>query len=260
MCCSRNWASGLASSCSRGGLAHVESYCKIRVFPATQKKSSHQLKILSIYHIGIAKTSFYNIAHLHRGAGQQALARSKELNYFQGSSKLSSPVLVKRCPIISLQTTRYLPKFVGRFHLNQAAARLIGGRASKDKTSMAGDEDTKGKPGTAAEGMGVAKAGWFTELSTMWPGQGLSLKVEEILFQGRSKFQVIQLATCTSNLTVTEPHRCIGWGQKGVPGSACAPPAVAGKQQELKCDMTMPCRMSASSSPHPLAKFCCWTE
>ena len=41
-----------------------------------------------------------------------------------------------------------------------------------------------------AEGMGVAKGGWFTELSTMWPGQGLSLKVDEILFQDRSKFQV----------------------------------------------------------------------
>lgn len=55
---------------------------------------------------------------------------------------------------------------------------------------MAGHDDAKAKPGTAAEGMGVAKAGWFTELSTMWPGQGLSLKVEDILFQGRSKFQV----------------------------------------------------------------------
>ena len=53
---------------------------------------------------------------------------------------------------------------------------------------MAANE--KAQPGTAAEGMGVAKEGWFTELSTMWPGQGLSLKVEEILFQGRSKFQV----------------------------------------------------------------------
>ena len=51
-------------------------------------------------------------------------------------------------------------------------------------------EDGKAKPGTAAEGMGLAKNGWFTELSTMWPGQGLSLKVDEILFQGRSKFQV----------------------------------------------------------------------
>jgi hypothetical protein len=56
---------------------------------------------------------------------------------------------------------------------------------------MAGHDDAKAKPGTAAEGMGVAKAGWFTELSTMWPGQGLSLKVEDILFQGRSKFQVL---------------------------------------------------------------------
>jgi len=53
---------------------------------------------------------------------------------------------------------------------------------------MAANE--KAQPGTAAEGMGIAKQGWFTELSTMWPGQGLSLKVEEILFQGRSKFQV----------------------------------------------------------------------
>ena len=51
-------------------------------------------------------------------------------------------------------------------------------------------EDGSAKPGTAAEGMGLAKDGWFTELSTMWPGQGLSLKVDEILFQGRSKFQV----------------------------------------------------------------------
>lgn len=53
---------------------------------------------------------------------------------------------------------------------------------------MAANE--KAQPGTAAEGMGVAKQGWFTELSTMWPGQGLSLKVDEILFQGRSKYQV----------------------------------------------------------------------
>lgn len=31
---------------------------------------------------------------------------------------------------------------------------------------------------------------WFTELCTLWPGQGLSLRVKEILFQQRSKFQV----------------------------------------------------------------------
>lgn len=61
-------------------------------------------------------------------------------------------------------------------------------KGSLSQTPMAANE--KAQPGTAAEGMGVAKEGWFTELSTMWPGQGLSLKVEEILFLGRSKFQV----------------------------------------------------------------------
>ena len=52
------------------------------------------------------------------------------------------------------------------------------------------ENENKAKPGTMAEGMGVAKGGWFTELSTMWPGQGLSLKVDEVVFQDRSKFQV----------------------------------------------------------------------
>lgn len=47
-----------------------------------------------------------------------------------------------------------------------------------------------GAPGTARAGMSVAKEGWFTELSTMWPGMGMSLKVDEVLFEGRSDFQV----------------------------------------------------------------------
>ena len=54
---------------------------------------------------------------------------------------------------------------------------------------MANAAEPKAQPGTAAAGMGVAKGGWFTELSTMWPGQGLSLKVDEVLYQDRSKFQ-----------------------------------------------------------------------
>lgn len=33
--------------------------------------------------------------------------------------------------------------------------------------------------------------GWFSELGQMWPGQAMSLKVEEILFQGKSDFQDI---------------------------------------------------------------------
>ena len=45
-------------------------------------------------------------------------------------------------------------------------------------------------PGTAKAGLDVARNGWFTELSTMWKGQGLSFQVEKTLFQDRSKFQV----------------------------------------------------------------------
>lgn len=47
-----------------------------------------------------------------------------------------------------------------------------------------------GAPGTARAGMNVANEGWFTELSTMWPGMGMSLKVDEVLFEGKSDFQV----------------------------------------------------------------------
>jgi len=31
--------------------------------------------------------------------------------------------------------------------------------------------------------------GWFSEVGVMWPGQCMSLEVEEVLFQGRSDFQ-----------------------------------------------------------------------
>lgn len=40
------------------------------------------------------------------------------------------------------------------------------------------------------QGMNVAKGGWYTEIGSMWPGQGLSLQVKEVLYKGRSKFQV----------------------------------------------------------------------
>lgn len=31
--------------------------------------------------------------------------------------------------------------------------------------------------------------GWYSELSDMWPGQAMSLKVEEVLYSGKSDFQ-----------------------------------------------------------------------
>lgn len=39
-------------------------------------------------------------------------------------------------------------------------------------------------------GVDVAKEGWFTEVSTMWPGQGLSIKIDKMLHQTKSDFQV----------------------------------------------------------------------
>ena len=41
-----------------------------------------------------------------------------------------------------------------------------------------------------ATGGASFKDGWYTEISTMWPGQGLSLQVKEVLFEGKSDFQV----------------------------------------------------------------------
>ena len=47
--------------------------------------------------------------------------------------------------------------------------------------------------------MDAAMKGWFSEVSEeMWPGQAMSLKVEEVLFRGKSDFQdvmVFQSAT-----------------------------------------------------------------
>ena len=39
--------------------------------------------------------------------------------------------------------------------------------------------------------MDTAKEGWFTELSTLWPGQGLSFRVSDTLFRGKSEYQDI---------------------------------------------------------------------
>lgn len=41
----------------------------------------------------------------------------------------------------------------------------------------------------AAQGFNVVKDGWYTELSTMWPGEGRSLKVKEVLHRAKSDFQ-----------------------------------------------------------------------
>ena len=32
--------------------------------------------------------------------------------------------------------------------------------------------------------------GWFHERGELWPGQAMSLKVDEVVYHGRSKYQV----------------------------------------------------------------------
>ncbi|XAR48056.1 Spermidine synthase [Bertholletia excelsa] len=39
------------------------------------------------------------------------------------------------------------------------------------------------------QGMSSIITGWFSELSPMWPGEARSLKVEKVLFQGKSEYQ-----------------------------------------------------------------------
>lgn len=41
--------------------------------------------------------------------------------------------------------------------------------------------------------MNSIKDGWFTETCTLWPGQAMSLQVEEVLYHQKSKFQDVMV-------------------------------------------------------------------
>ncbi|XP_031114849.1 putrescine N-methyltransferase 1-like [Ipomoea triloba] len=45
----------------------------------------------------------------------------------------------------------------------------------------------------AAKDLGCIKPGWFSEFSQMWPGEAFSLKIEKLLFQGKSDYQDVML-------------------------------------------------------------------
>ncbi|XP_038975254.1 spermidine synthase 1-like [Phoenix dactylifera] len=47
-----------------------------------------------------------------------------------------------------------------------------------------------GKP---VNGISAVIPGWFSEISPMWPGEAHSLKVEKILFQGKSEYQNVMV-------------------------------------------------------------------
>ncbi|KAF6157352.1 hypothetical protein GIB67_004290 [Kingdonia uniflora] len=47
--------------------------------------------------------------------------------------------------------------------------------------------------GGDGDGISSVIPGWFSEMSPMWPGEAHSLKVEKILFQGKSDFQNVMI-------------------------------------------------------------------
>ncbi|KAL2543165.1 Spermidine synthase 2 [Abeliophyllum distichum] len=49
--------------------------------------------------------------------------------------------------------------------------------------------DKNGVAVATAECISTIIPGWFSEISPMWPGEAHSLKVENILFQGKSDYQ-----------------------------------------------------------------------
>ncbi|KAL5987551.1 hypothetical protein ACLOJK_035299 [Asimina triloba] len=51
------------------------------------------------------------------------------------------------------------------------------------------EEDKEDKP----DGISAVIDGWFSEMSPMWPGEAHSLKVEKILFQGKSEYQKVMV-------------------------------------------------------------------
>lgn len=54
-------------------------------------------------------------------------------------------------------------------------------------------EQGKEVPATAAENTDAVRNGWFSELSTMWPGQAMSIQMGKTLFTGRSDFQDVMV-------------------------------------------------------------------
>ena len=44
------------------------------------------------------------------------------------------------------------------------------------------------------------KDNWFTEYGSLWPGQAMSIEVEQVLFSEKSSFQVGFVLLCALNL------------------------------------------------------------
>ncbi|XP_038983853.1 spermidine synthase 1-like [Phoenix dactylifera] len=69
----------------------------------------------------------------------------------------------------------------------RASVGQENGQNSRGKGTAAAED---GKP---MDGISAVIPGWFSEISPMWAGKAYSLKVEEILFQGKSEYQNVMV-------------------------------------------------------------------
>uniref|UniRef100_A0A7N0TE44 spermidine synthase n=1 Tax=Kalanchoe fedtschenkoi TaxID=63787 RepID=A0A7N0TE44_KALFE len=73
-------------------------------------------------------------------------------------------------------------------------------KRAREEESGVGSEAVNHNNGAAVEedaalpqGVSAVIPGWFSEISPMWPGEAHSLKVEKILFQGKSDYQNVMV-------------------------------------------------------------------
>ncbi|XLT88342.1 hypothetical protein HN873_010095, partial [Arachis hypogaea] len=62
------------------------------------------------------------------------------------------------------------------------------------------EEEEEENAVSVSDGIGISSLiqGWFSEISPMWPGEAHSLKVEKVLFQGKSEYQNVMVFQSSS--------------------------------------------------------------
>lgn len=164
-------------------LSHPE-YSRCPLHPsdsAASKWVSLPLVFATVHCITTVTQKFPGLQHILYDARSRARAQNLRCR--------RKPRLWSRCPRADAQSHHigYMLRQIATFItpvLNPT--RCLRGHAALGKLGA-----MAAAPGTAAQGL--RDDGWYTELSSLWPGQGLSLKVDEVLYQGRSEFQVCSL-------------------------------------------------------------------
>ncbi|KAL2569126.1 hypothetical protein AAZV13_18G109600 [Glycine max] len=66
-------------------------------------------------------------------------------------------------------------------------------RDDDEENEVSVSMDVEGGKDPLSNGLSSVIPGWFSEISSMWPGEAHSLKVEKILFQGKSEYQNVMV-------------------------------------------------------------------